>query len=58
MDLTEEELELLDPHPDIHALFVHYNGLYFESKLGACSGESAAHPARLRCAFPCLGQVG
>ncbi len=27
-----------DPHPDIHALFVHYNSLYFEDKLGACSG--------------------
>lgn len=39
MDLTEEELELLEPHPDIHALFVHYNSLYFEEKLGACSGR-------------------
>ncbi|EFN55909.1 hypothetical protein CHLNCDRAFT_52181 [Chlorella variabilis] len=39
MDLTEEELELLEPHPDIHALFVHYNSLYFEEKLGACSVE-------------------
>ncbi len=39
LPLTEEELELLEPAPDIHALFVHYNELYFESKLGACSGE-------------------
>ncbi|KAL4428844.1 hypothetical protein ABPG77_005282 [Micractinium sp. CCAP 211/92] len=37
--LTEEDLELLDPHPDIHALFVHYNSLYFQDKLGACSVE-------------------
>ncbi|PSC74929.1 sprT-like domain-containing Spartan [Micractinium conductrix] len=37
--LTEEELELLDPHPDIHALFCHYNTLYFDEKLGACSVE-------------------
>lgn len=36
--LTEEDLELLEPAPDIHALFVHYNELYFESRLGACSG--------------------
>lgn len=27
-----------DPHPDIHALFVHYNSLYFDDQLGACSG--------------------
>ncbi len=38
-DFTAEELELLDPHPDIHALFVYYNSLYFDDKLGACSGE-------------------
>ena len=38
LPLTEEELELLEPAPDIHALFVHYNELYFDSKLGACSG--------------------
>lgn len=36
--LTEEDLELLEPAPDIHALFVHYNELYFEGRLGACSG--------------------
>ncbi|PRW20898.1 sprT-like domain-containing Spartan [Chlorella sorokiniana] len=38
-DLTEEELDLLEPAPDIHTLFVHYNKLYFEAKLGACSVE-------------------
>lgn len=42
--LTEEELDLLEPAPDIHALFLHYNELYFESKLGACSGEFARAP--------------
>jgi hypothetical protein len=27
----------LDPAPDIHALFQHYNQLYFGNALGACS---------------------
>ena len=36
--LTEDDLELLEPHPDIYALFVHYNALYFGQRLGACSG--------------------
>lgn len=34
-----EEADLLDPHPDLHALFVHYNEVYFGSALGACSVE-------------------
>lgn len=46
--LTEEELELLDPAPDIHALFVHFNQLYFESKLGACSGAGRPCPRQER----------
>jgi hypothetical protein len=25
--------------PDVHAMFVYYNELYFEGKLGACSVE-------------------
>ncbi|XP_024518540.1 sprT-like domain-containing protein Spartan [Selaginella moellendorffii] len=29
--------DLLDPHPDITALFCYYNALYFQGKLGACS---------------------
>lgn len=33
------EFDLIDPCPDVHALFVLYNGLYFEGKLGACSVE-------------------
>ena len=44
--LTEDDLELLEPHPDIHALFVHYNALYFGQRLGACSG--AACPGSMR----------
>lgn len=29
--------DLLDPNPDIHALFCHYNELYFGNALGACT---------------------
>jgi hypothetical protein len=37
--LTAAELEALDPHPDVHALFSHYNSTYFDDCLGACSVE-------------------
>lgn len=37
--LTAEELEALDPAPDVHSLFAYYNDLYFNGKLGACSVE-------------------
>ena len=50
--LTEEELDLLEPAPDIHALFVHYNELYFESRLGACSGACAFSPPVLLVLMP------
>jgi hypothetical protein len=29
--------DLLEPTPDVHALFVHYNSLYFEEALGPVS---------------------
>ena len=32
-----KEEDLLDPNPDIHALFCHYNELYFRNTLGACT---------------------
>lgn len=32
-----DQLDALDPHPDIHALFAHYNALYFGNELGACA---------------------
>lgn len=38
-DLTAAELEALDPHPNVHALFSYYNQLYFDDCLGACSVE-------------------
>jgi hypothetical protein len=32
-------LEEVSPHPDIHVLFEHYNNIYFDNDLGACSVE-------------------
>ena len=37
MDLTAEDLALLDPFPDIVALFLHYNSLYFQGTLHTTS---------------------
>ena len=36
MEMLAEE-DVLEPHPDIHALFCYYNSLYFGDSLGACS---------------------
>lgn len=33
------DFDAIDPFPDIHALFLHYNRLYFDESLGACSVE-------------------
>ncbi|CAN6465620.1 unnamed protein product [Victoria cruziana] len=30
------EVDVVDPHPDIHELFCYYNALYFEDTLDAC----------------------
>ena len=37
MDLSAEDLALLDPFLDIVALFVHYNSLYFDGSLHTTS---------------------
>ena len=34
-----KDFDAIDPFPDVHALFLHYNGLYFDNRLGACSVE-------------------
>lgn len=34
-----EDFDVIDPFPDVHALFLRYNRLYFEDQLGACSVE-------------------
>jgi hypothetical protein len=33
------DVDAIDPFPDVHALFLHYNRLYFDESLGACSVE-------------------
>nr|XP_010909703.1 uncharacterized protein LOC105035731 [Elaeis guineensis]XP_019702977.1 uncharacterized protein LOC105035731 [Elaeis guineensis] len=52
-----EEVDLLDPTPDIHALFCHYNPLYFEDALGACVVKWSS-PRMTRCAGTCHYQKG
>lgn len=37
--MADLEFDILEPHPDIHALFMHFNDLYFEGILGAASVE-------------------
>ena len=34
-----DDFDDIDPFPDVHALFLHYNELYFDGCLGACSVE-------------------
>lgn len=33
MNLADPELELIDPTPDVHSLFLHFDKLFFWSKL-------------------------
>lgn len=40
--------DLLDPNPDIHALFCHYNELYFGNALGACTVDWSSKRMTLR----------
>lgn len=37
--LHEPDLELIDPTPDIHALFMQFNTQFFESRLGGVTVE-------------------
>jgi len=39
MNLVDSRLELTDPNPDVHELFVFYNDLFFYGVLGACTVE-------------------
>lgn len=34
--IVDESLELSDPTPDIHQLFVKFNAMFFEGELGGC----------------------
>jgi len=47
-----KEEDLLDPNPDIHALFCHYNELYFRNALGACTVDWSSKRMTL-CAGVC-----
>ncbi|XP_072979835.1 uncharacterized protein [Typha angustifolia] len=47
-----DENELLDPHPDIHALFCHYNSVYFHDSLGSCVVQWSS-PRMTSCAGTC-----
>ena len=37
MDISADATDLLDPFPDIVALFLHYNALYFDGDLHTTS---------------------
>lgn len=47
-----KEEDLLDPNPDIHALFCHYDELYFSNALGACTVDWSSKRMTL-CAGVC-----
>lgn len=36
---ASDDFDAIDPFPDVHALFLLYNRLYFDESLGACSVE-------------------
>ena len=35
MNLGDPELELVDPTPDVHALFLHFDKMFFWTKLAS-----------------------
>ncbi|XP_039145768.1 DNA-dependent metalloprotease dvc-1-like isoform X1 [Dioscorea cayenensis subsp. rotundata] len=47
-----DEVDVLDPHADIYALFCYYDSLYFDESLGACS-VSWSSSRMTRCAGVC-----
>ncbi|KAJ1347345.1 hypothetical protein KIN20_002381 [Parelaphostrongylus tenuis] len=50
-DVTNPQLELTDPCPDIHALFTEFNDLFFEGLLARC--EVKWSPRMFSCAGVC-----
>lgn len=50
MELSEEDV--WEPEVDVHALFVHYNDLYFNGSIGACTVEWSSSKMTL-CAGVC-----
>lgn len=55
--MDDADLELLDPHPDICALFCYYDRLYFQGRLGACT-VSWSGPRMTQCAGTCSYNAG
>ncbi|WKY10573.1 hypothetical protein Q1695_002717 [Nippostrongylus brasiliensis] len=51
IDLANPELELLDPCPDIHLLFIDFNDRFFEGVLASC--EVKWSPRMFSCAGVC-----
>ncbi|VDL64770.1 unnamed protein product [Nippostrongylus brasiliensis] len=51
IDLADPELELLDPCPDIHLLFIDFNDRFFEGVLASC--EVKWSPRMFSCAGVC-----
>lgn len=54
---SNEDFDAIDPFPDLHALFLHYNTLYFDNTLGACSVEWSSSRMTL-CAGICQYERG
>ncbi|KAK6057406.1 hypothetical protein COOONC_05078, partial [Cooperia oncophora] len=50
-DLVDPALELSDPCPDIHLLFIDFNDRFFEGALGRC--EVKWSPRMFACAGVC-----
>ncbi|KIH49253.1 hypothetical protein ANCDUO_20673 [Ancylostoma duodenale] len=57
-DLVDPALELSDPCPDIHVLFIDFNDRFFEGKLsrcaGVCSYEGRSGMCSIRLSLPLL----
>eukprot|EP00268_Persea_americana_P067840 TRINITY_DN9383_c0_g1_i5.p1 TRINITY_DN9383_c0_g1~~TRINITY_DN9383_c0_g1_i5.p1 ORF type:complete len:551 (-),score=97.29 TRINITY_DN9383_c0_g1_i5:142-1794(-) len=57
MDSSRDDADALDPHPDIHDLFRHYNTLYFDDALGPCLLTWSSKRMTL-CAGVCHYEIG
>ncbi|KAL0028719.1 hypothetical protein WJX79_002030 [Trebouxia sp. C0005] len=54
---ASDDFDAIDPFPDVHALFLLYNRLYFDESLGACSVEWSSNRMTL-CAGICQYERG
>lgn len=51
LSLVDPQWELIDPNPDIHALFLHFNDVFFHGRLAGC--EVRWSPRMTLCAGLC-----